>query len=226
MKSEIAITDVTDMGINLACVAGVRRSDGRVVRLQDPRPQKALLRDIGGLLPGTLINVDWRPIDSAVRPHVEDGKWVPSSLVKCGQMTPGDFLSLVGGNAFLGVVEAFGAPSVVGAGGNAGFAPGTGTRSLATVRAASISFIVWPDKVRVDFQDEAGGSWGAVPFQDLAVKRHRSACPSCNSGLETALKKEFACVDVLLRVGLAREWQGACWLQVNAVCSGVRRHFL
>jgi hypothetical protein len=70
-----------------------------------------------------------------------------------------------------------------------------------------------------------GRQWIAAPLQDLAVKRHRSTCLTCKRHFEQVLRREFEGPDGLVRVGLAREWNGGCWLQVNAIFLGRRQHF-
>ncbi len=225
MRRRVVITDVTDMGIGLACVAGIDSRTRQVMRFETPRPQQALLDRIGGLIPGSVVEVEWTAVRAPRAPHVEDGNWVPETLVKHSQLNEEDFVGFLSADAFDSVAEAFGEPVIRGAGGNVAYRPGEGSRSLATIRARTTQLVVWPNKVRVKLVDRSGGQWSGAPLQDLAVKRHRSSCPTCRGRLEEMLRREFEGSDGLVRVGLAREWNGGCWLQVNAVCIGRRQHF-
>ncbi len=226
MNRRLVVTDVTDMGIDIACVAGIDAATREVLRLESPRPKRRLLQDYGGLIPGSIIEVDWTPHHSPAAPHVEDGYWNPGTLVKRGQMEEEELTEFLSVDAFNSVSEAFGEPAKHGTGGNVAFQPREGPRSLATVRTITVQFTVWPDKVRVDFQDGSGRMWTAAPLQDLAVKWHRGHCETCATVFEARLRREFEGSGGMVRVGLAREWNGGCWLQVNAVCLGRRQHFL
>jgi len=222
---QVVVTDVTEMRAS-ACVAGIHLGAHRTVRLATPNPTLQQLDGIGGLIPGSLVTVDWTA-DAAPRPpHVEDGHWVPGTLQKTGQLDEDGLLALLDRDSFRGVVQAFGEPVNWGSSGNASYSPGQGSRSLATVRCTDVELAVWPDRVRVNFIDRDGRRWRAVPLQDLAVKRHRVMCKACARQFEQTLRREFEGPGRLLRVGLAREWNGGCWLQVNAIFLGKRNHFV
>ena len=111
MNRRLIITDVTDMGHDWACVAGIDSATRQMVRLDPPHPQLALLDQVGGLTPGSVVDVEWAAEPMPRAPHVEDGRWVPQTLVKRGQLDEQQFVRFLGADAFDGVIRAFGEPS-------------------------------------------------------------------------------------------------------------------
>jgi len=230
MSHELTVTDVTRMRAPNVCVAGVHQ--GRTIRLNNPPPTDEWVASIGGLMPGDVVSVDCGPAAGPVPPHTEDAEWDPKTLVKRHRLTEDLLAEHLSTSAFARVEDAFGAPWIRGTGGNAAFKPGEGTRSLATIKVASVKVDVSFGKIRVAFQDTTQG-WAALPLQDLVVKQHQERCHVCASNLAQTLKREFEGALAILRVGLARQWQvpghpSACWMQVNHILlmPPKRKHFL
>jgi len=217
MSPEVIITDITRMQLpNGVCIAADLK--GRTIRLADPPPRDEWVASVGGLVPGDVVSVNWKPTRKPVPPHVEDGEWDPKTFVKRHRLTEDLLAKHLSTGAFTCAEDAFGAPWIRGSGGNAAFRPGEGTRSLATIKVATVKVDVSFGKMRVAFQDTRQ-RWAAVPLQDLMVKQHQERCQVCASNLAQALKREFEGAHALLRVGLAREWgdPSACWMQVNHI---------
>ena len=220
MSPEVIITDITRMQLpNGACIAA--EHEGRTIRLAEPQPRDEWVASVGGLMPGDVVSLKWRPIRRPVPPHTEDAEWDPKTLVKRHRLTEDLLAEHLSTSAFARVEDAFGAPWIRGTGGNAAFQPGTGTRSLASVRARSVRAYPDDDGTKVDFVD-AGGSWTRVPLQDLIVWQHQGQCRACSQRFAQLLAAEFQGGEAVLRVGLAREfpigsYPSACWMQVNHV---------
>ena len=170
MSPELIITDITRMRAPNVCVAGVHQ--GRAIRLNNPQPTDEWVTEIGGLMPGDVVSVDFAPTASPVPPHVEDGQWIRATFAKRNRLTEAELVGRLSANAFTSVHQAFGAPWFRGKGGNAAFQPGVGTRSLASIWARSVRTYPDDDGIKVDFVDD-GDSWTRVPLQDHIVRRHQ-----------------------------------------------------
>ena len=229
MQVEALVTDVTSLGSPRVCIAAL--AGDRAIRLHSPTPGEGWVDGIGGLMPGDVIDVEWKPRNKPYPPHVEDGDWDPLGCRKVEGLSEDELVLRLGKTAFSSVEETFGTPWIEAANGNCAFRPGRGSLSLASVRASSVSVRVQFGKVRVAFADRRR-SWVGVPLQDLAVKRHINNCRSCLSRGEHRLQSEFGGSEALLRVGLARQFQvgvypNACWMQINHIflIPSKRSHF-
>ncbi len=230
MRLEARITDVTSLGSPRVCVAAL--ADNRTIRLRSPTPSESWIDNMGSLSPGDLIVVEWHPRKKPYPPHVEDGDWNPADCTKLKGLPEDELARQLKRTAFQSVEDAFGPPWIEARNGNCAFHPGKGSRSLASVRASSVTVRIQFGKARVAFED-ATRSWAGVPLQDLAVKRHFNGCKSCQSKGANRLQSEFNGGPALLRMGLAREFQvgnypSACWMQINHVflMPSKRNHFL
>jgi len=230
MPVQALITDVTSLGSPRVCIAGL--ADERAIRLHSRTPSETWVDEIGGLMPGDVIDVEWKPHDTHYPPHVEDGSWDPTGCRKVKRLSEDTLVQRLGELAFSSVEEAFGLPWIQAANGNCAFRPGRGSLSLASVHASSVSVRIEFGKPRVAFADGTR-KWAGVPLQDLAVRRHLRSCAKCQSEATYRLQAEFQGSAALLRVGLAREWPvgdyaPACWMQVNHVflIPSRRKHFV
>ena len=231
---EAIITDITRMGPNRVCIAAL--AGRRQIRLEDPTPNDEWVREIEGLHPGCVVEVDWKS-SKHPPPHVEDGRWELDTLRKIGDLGESELMDALESTSFESVRAAYGEPMILGKGGSCAFAPGTGTRSLASIRAEINSlnapWDVKSDKVRVSFSD-ASDQWRKVPLQDLLVNQHLRTCKRCSDNAQAFIDRDFPIGDAILRVGLARaealgSHPSACWIQVNHVLirrERPRRHFL
>ena len=230
MPIEAMLTDVTRMHAPNVCIAAI--VNDKPIRLDSPRPNDNWIQSIGGLAPGDVVSVDWKPTKGATPPHTEDGEWDSSSLKKLRHLTDSELTAILSASAFDSVQDAFGAPAIRGTGGNAAFSPGKGRRSLASILAQSVR--AYPDfkGIKVDFTDSKD-SWTSVPLEDLVIRKHQKQCRTCSSRLSTLLTNEFQGTNAILRVGLARQFQAgghpsACWMQLNHIflIPPKRKHFV
>lgn len=227
--TRVIITDLTRMRGTNVCIAGLMES--RPIRLHDPAPTEGLLRQIGGLKPGDIVNVSWTASANPSRPHVEDGKWDSQSITKTGTIRYSDFRDKLADMAYETLSEAFGEIYLKGAGGNFAFRPGVGARSLASIVAKNVEvYLDFDEKIRVAFEDSRG-PWRKVALEDLIVRTH--TCGSCNRNLVRTLQREFDTKSAVLRVGLSRPYAPpshpmACWVQVNGIypMDREREHFI
>ena len=230
MAIEAIITDVTRMRLPNVCIAALH--EDRAIRLDTPQPSDTWVRSLGGLTPGDVVSVNWQPSRKATPPHTEDGEWDPSSFRKLSRLTEEELPRRLSVNAFDSAQAAFGAPWIRGAGGNAAFRPGRGSRSLCSILARSVRAYPHFEGIKVDFVDSRD-SWTRSPLEDLTVRQHQKQCRVCSSRLPTLLASEFQGTDAVLRVGLARQFQAgghpmACWMQVNHIflLPSKRQHFV
>ncbi len=188
------------------CVAAL--AQGKSIRLHEPPPREDWVESIGGLAPGDLVKLDWRPARRFRRPHAEDGAWSPATLEKLATLSEEDLMKRLHALAFRGVIDAFGRPWTYSERGNAAFKPDRGSRSLASVAVRFVRMYEHGEGLRVDFAD-GKAEWRMVPLEDLALRNQRSV-------------KGFECGEAILRIGLGRPFEAngkapACYLQVNHI---------
>ncbi len=231
ITQNVIITDVTRMEGDQVCIAALGARRG--IRLHDPQPKEPWLRSIGGLAPGDVVSLMWKPPRSFSRPHVEDADWNPSALTKDGRLSQHDLIERLSVGAFDTFEKVFGKPCFYSDKGNAAFPPGRGSRSLATIVVKSTRAYPYGGGIRVDFSDSKR-DWCMAPLEDLAVRKHQRQCKSCWSSLPDLLLSEFQGSGAILRIGLGRSFQvaagqpAACWMQVNHIflIPSKRKHFV
>ncbi len=213
------VTDVTRMQGDRVCIAA---HDGRgSIRLHEPPPTDRWLDSIRSLAPGDVISVECRSPRQCQKPHVEDRVWNPTTFQKLTTLPASDLADRLSQSAFGSIKDAFGKPRFYSDNGNAAFAPGRGSRSLASLVVSSVRVYLCERGIRVDFVDDRD-RWTMAPLEDLSVRRHQAQCTSCRSSLASLLSSEFGGSNAVLRVGVGRpfeerEGETACWLQVNHV---------
>lgn len=229
MKRQIVLVDITAMAAPNACIAGIDLKSGATVRVGEPQPTEKFVAT-AKLRPFDVIEIDYTFDRKSVSPHVEDAEWMPRSFKHKGAMDVPRVGALLEAAAYPSIVEAFGAPAMAGTNGNHGWAPGAGTRSLATVRARSLRIeLDRQNRIRASLTDGDGREWAGIPFQDLRVRDHSASCADCADGHLGRIEDEFARQDCLVRVGLTRPYAASgteplCWLQVTNVIVP-RTHF-
>lgn len=228
MKRRVVLLDITAMGGDSVCIAGIDVDTASTVRLNEPQPTASLVRNLK-LRPFDSWIIDSAPARNAVAPHTEDHGWLPHSLRKLEALDASAVARVLTPVAFDGVAAAFGEPTQRAANRNHGWRPGGGVRSLATVRVRDVrAGIDRNGRMRLAFRDAADGYWEGVPFQDLRVRQHEQECGGCGSNYLAAVRSEFGINAGLIRVGLTRPFgagaEAACWLQVTNIIVP-RTHF-
>ena len=229
MKIDAIITDVTRMRAPKVCIAALH--EDRAIRLDTPQPTEHWVRSLGGLNPGDVVSLGWQAKPGATAPHREDGEWEPASFRRLNHLTEDKLVKHLASRADDSVRAAFGDPWFLGTAGNAAFRPGSGRRSLASIRAQTVEVYPHFEGIRVDFR-ESQDAWTRVPLEDLIVRQHQRACRTCSSRLSALLAGEFQGGRAILRVGLSRpfrtpQYPPACWMQVNHIflIPSRRKHF-
>ncbi|MEX2226801.1 MAG: hypothetical protein WEB52_10180 [Dehalococcoidia bacterium] len=232
MRRELLILDVTAMAGDNVCVAGLDLESRTTIRLNQPQPTRSGLKALGGLTPGEVIAVDVEPLAQTTRPHVEDHQWNPRSVEKFRRMDNAEILGALTGTEVRSLKDAFGEPSRSGKRHNAGWKPGEGERSLATLRVRYVrQEEVEAGKIRIDLRDNER-YWHGIPFQDVTVREHGTSCETCSAGFLDLVRTDFEANACLVRVGLTRRFPpdehddgSACWLQVTNIFARDRAHF-
>src|SRR4029078_11537821 len=84
VSRRIVLTDVTAMGGDAVCVAGIELASKHTMRLAQPQPTQRILAAFGGLAPGDVVDVNAQFLARPEAPHLEDCHWMPHSLKKSG----------------------------------------------------------------------------------------------------------------------------------------------
>lgn len=104
-------------------------------------------------------------------------------------------------------------------------APGTGNRSLGTIRTRAIVGVIYETKeggkidYRLTFRDADFAMYRA-PVTDLAFRNYLDHLCRVRGSQEAArleMQQTLRGREVFLRLGLARAWNGGCYLQINGV---------
>lgn len=218
------------MADSSVCIAGIDLSSGDNVRLSEPQPTLAFTRLGPGIHPYDVIDLDYTFVRGRGAPHLEDAVWLPRSLKRRAAMSIDDIRRTLSATAFASIISAFDEPNMRASNDNHGWAPGSGMRSLATIRVGELQMHVDASmRLRLSLRDAAGSRWEGVPFQDLSVRVHESGCDACRSAYVASVRAEFRIGAGLIRVGLTRPFaqEGAeplCWLQVTNIIVP-RAHF-
>ncbi len=213
------VTDVTRMGGDKVCIAA--SGNGRTMRLHEPHPWDGWLDSVGGLRPGDIVRLEWRPARRYRRPHSEDGRWSPATFAKVRALRISDASGRIARSALPSVEKAFGKPLFLTDRGNPAFQPDRGSRSLASVVASNITVYPHAEGVRIDFTD-AKRRWSMVPVEDLAIRQHMQSCTECSIQFQEILAQQYQSEKAVLRIGLGRPYRGGknalgCYLQVNHI---------
>lgn len=237
MWREIIITDVTRMSDDKVCVAGVDKK-GNVIRPLLPYPdsiREADLYDGSTVLirPRAVLNIHVAPADKCELPHSEDHLWSNTNQV--------ELLRHADNKTWKIVLERTSSPSVntifeANLHKNKKVAPGDGTRSLGTIKPASIDKFGYyrlkfdekeADDYRLGFTDSVNESFVSIPITDLSLRTYieylRVKRRFHPKKIRSLFEEKFAQSEVWLRLGLTRPFQKSeedgkwCYLQVTGI---------
>ncbi len=235
MGQEILITDVTRMRGNRVCIAGVDRQ-AKTVR-PDLGPggvrEQHLYNEQGVVIrPRAVVSIDLVPVSDPVLPHTEDCLWIAPEQTTLLRLADDKAWRLaLSRTAYDTVAAIFGAPLHD----HKRVAPGTGIRSLGTIRPAAIDRVfLGADQYkgdergyRLSFHDSSGQAFWRLSITDLSLRyyvdhQHTQkgiALPK----IAAHLQRWFQNAETWLRLGLTRPWQPAdedrawCFLQVTGI---------
>ena len=228
MEREILITDLTAMGGDRVCIAGIDGA-GQTVRPVLPKGVRYshLLRDGKALIrPRAVLRMRLAP-KRAAAPHVEDYDWRwPEWTQSRGLLEEACWRQRLRKLAADCRRPLFGAPLQSHDGARrrklrqraAAFSLAT----LADIRDCSLAYA--PERnsqYRLFFRGSHEELYDDIPITDLALRAwahardRRGQHPAAVSACLT--RRLRAAQQVILRVGLSRNYYGWCWLQVNGV---------
>lgn len=235
MEREILITDLTAMGGDRVCIAGIDR-EWNTIRPVFPWPDiptRRVLRHGRQVLirPRAVVAMQLEPLANLEAPHIEDFLWTQPHNTR--------FVELLDEKRWLralqGMAERCESPlfgtSLLRLGRNLKrvVLPGKAKYSLATLRCGRKSALHIREKesggfrFSLSFLDDRDEAYQNIPVTDLALRewayaglRREADARALAHELTASLN---AADEVHLRLGLGREYEGKYWLQVNGIYS-------
>lgn len=223
MKETLVITDVTQMpNGDQVCVVGIDAKNQCIRPVCEGGFLKRYLYDAKNRVivrHGARTEFDLS-IAESTPPHVEDMRCNPAHIVGKGKCAEDEWEATLQVSSFGTVRDIYGGLLE----GDAWVLPGAKTRSIGTLSGARITGFTLSSgsvKPRLEFTDASGTEFFR-PVSDLTLwDKSYSLVKKQGRTLEQAaheLLSQFQAVDRLyLRLGLARPWNGKCWLQVTGV---------
>ena len=225
MRKTLTITDVTEMRGDEVCIAGIDEV-GFCVRPILPggvRLHHLYHRGAAVVVPGRKVGFELfgTQVDP---PHIEDKRFLPSSIVDKGLCTPSEWEDVLAASCSTDLSEMFDGHVVNGR----YVPPGTKTHSLGTVGGIKVEYVrVFDDpdrrRYRMSFQDASGARYVDRPVNDLTFRAMMSRSLDVIGDtveVEESLMEALRPVSrIYLRLGLTRPWGDpeACWTQVTGV---------
>jgi hypothetical protein len=234
MLQEVMITDLTRMQGDKVCIACLNRQ-WETIRPNLP-PPGILERDLykqgrAIIRPGAVVKMDLEADSSRQPPHVEDHHWHKPKTAEFVRLVP----EQVWKNALVRLLK----PSIKAIfeteiyDGRA-LKPGTGVRSLGTVRPQneiSFRYRASPYRKKYDcklsFMDSTGEVFHDLPVTDLTLRCYadylRVNEQMDETQVETQINEALRQREIYLRIGVGRPFQKTptdeswCYLQVNGV---------
>ncbi len=232
MWHEILITDVTRMHADRVCIAGVDHW-GNGVRPILPYPQQILeshlyLDDAVLVRPRAVVNLFVEPQPNCTPPHTEDHTWPSANHIEPLRHADDNvWRTILGKSCHPSVHDIFETELLHK---NRNIAPGSGVRSLGTVRPKTVHQFIYKTveydgreqrDYRLYFYDQTDTYFPALKITDLALQNYadylhleqRLSQEQVSQKLTTIFKR----AEIFLRIGLTRPYEGWCWLQVNGI---------
>jgi hypothetical protein len=231
MWQEILITDVTRMGGDRVCVAGLDHW-GNGIRPILPYPHQIVEHDLyidesSLIRPRAVVNLFVEPLPDCIPPHAEDHIWPSANHVEPLRHADDKvWRTILNQSCRPSVQDIFGTDLLHN---NRNVAPGSGTRSLGTIKPKGIHQFIYKTveydgrpqhDYRLHFFDP-DDRYFPIKVTDLTLQNYADYL-HLNDGLSQAevsekLTRLFKRAEVFLRIGLTRPYEGWCWLQVNGI---------
>jgi hypothetical protein len=226
---DILVTDLTRMGSDWVCIAGINYDFVTV------RPEFSyggiddiyLFRDGKPIIyPRAVVEMDLKPKRGNAPPHMEDHLWTDMEKTKLLRVTNDERWKKALERTVFPSVEAIFETKLLH--GNKNIEPGTGIRSLGTIKPKSIELFLFktmqrngverPDW-RLFFTDAAGNSFEHVKINDLALQTYTLHLTKEKSAKQIIGKFNDVLknTEVWLRIGVTRPYEGWGWLQVTGI---------
>ena len=216
------ISHLTRMREGFCCVAGIDEERGTHVRpvLVNEQLPVSVLASRGGPF-DIAVGLDIGGVTPLRRcPHIEDCVFELDAVREVSRPCGDDFWALLASSARLGLEEAFGPALTRTANGVCSTAEGTGDASLACIRPTGVPVLSVRSRpgrspqIRVLFRDNAG--WCDASLTDIRLFQDDHVTPDLDkvNRLPQIMERSE---EVILCVGLTREYNGAHWVQVNNI---------
>lgn len=218
----IIINHLTRMQQGFFCVAGIEEGTGRHVRpvLSDGQLSTELLAVHGGQFDMAL-RLDIGRVKTVGRPpHIEDHTFRPHLVARVGRVSGGHFWQLLSASAQLALDEVFGHAVMRARNGTCSTGPGTGDASLGCIRPDGVPRLRVETKpnrspqIRISFRDR----WARfdASLTDIRLFQDDHVTPDLDKVNRLPEIMEQS-AELILSVGLTREYNGAHWVQVNNI---------
>jgi len=239
MWQEILITDVTRMGEDKVCVAGINHQ-GDCIRplLSYPntiREHDLYHDDTAMIRPRAVVNMFLEAEPRLNPPHTEDHVWIDSNRI--------ELLRIANDKVWHTALNKLAKPSVVDIfeielHKNKKVKPGEGSRSLGTIKPTSIDKLGYyqlefdeidgkKEQYRLSFTDSAGAKFYQIPVTDLSLRYYLEFLHKRGrlhpAKIRDMMERKLANAEVWLRLGLTRPFQKTdddekwCYLQVTGI---------
>lgn len=214
---EIIITDLTRFSnAEIVCIAGINPITGECIR---PLPYIKLSKfQEFDILPGNVIDGDFKKISNLEKPHVEDCNYEKLNRVKI--CNSNEFEELLENDIVNNISEGFDYSfpekgKVI----PREFAP---SKSIITIKISTSNIEIVKDgfkegKIRLNLLDNDGKRFSFLSITDLGFYNYAMEHfhdPDFPNIINNFIRKQET---VFLRVGLGREYQGGFWLQINGI---------
>lgn len=227
MRKTLVVTDVTRMGGDRVCVAGIdeRGNCVRPVTPGDVREHHLYQGQQVVIHPKAKVEFELSSANIDP-PHIEDEQFTPNAIVRKGICSDEEWGAILEGSCFPGVSDVFGGHLLEGR----YVLPEARTRSLGTIRDVRINYVAIETyyekrRLRLDFTDQRNQRYSRLPINDLTFRAYVQSSITKVGNLKTENVAQQALLGadrIYLRIGLARPWsrQGsprACWTQVTGI---------
>ncbi|MCY4525056.1 MAG: hypothetical protein OXB89_00470 [Anaerolineaceae bacterium] len=234
MEREILITDLTAMGGDRVCIAGIdlKWNTIRPVFAWTSPTRSHLFQGSHTLIrPRAVVAMKLEAHANPVTPHVEDHIWTrPYSARYVKLLDEANWQKTLHGLVERCPRPLFGAAlHSLGRDRNRIVRPGDATHSLTTVRCARSLVFRLSEKdgggfrYALSFYDDQSEVYQNIPVTDLGLRAWATVKLGQGESLQPIsdwLGRQLnAAQHVYLRLGLTREYEGKFWLQVNGVYS-------
>ncbi len=225
MRTDLLITDLTYMRDGRVCMAGVDRSL-KCIRPVLPNHvyKEFLYLDSGAVIhPRTVLNIALKQEFHCQLPHVEDYRWfMDGSTTVIREAGPKNWLHVLQSTASETVAAIFEARLEHD---NRNIRAGDGKRSLGTLQPIQIKELWYKVheqrnyQFRLTFTDSSDQEFD-LPINDLTLLTYVDRLQHNGLDLDyvmALLLDRCQRSETWLRLGLTREFNGWCWLQVNGI---------
>jgi hypothetical protein len=229
MWQELLITDVTQMSEDRVCIAGINHQ-GKSIRpcLFKGIYQRHILPPYvpAAIRPRAVFQMFLNPKKEHLSPHTEDHTWHFERETK--------FIRIVDDSTWRDALKRISSTSIEEIVGlklhrNKNIKPGSGIRSLGVIKPESIDWFDYKllnyadttkQGYRLSFTDLSGEKYQDISISDLAFRRYvvsQIMQGNTPNKVSYEIKQMLNRAEVWLRVGLTRDFEGWCWLQVNGI---------